>query len=155
VTNDQYTIFEAVAKPAMNQVMVALHAELQRLGHECDTPIEIDHDIERGVGFDIQHPAAESPIGVELMLTDGDERAFTSERREPECGLLLSVIGPDGVFLGDWGAFNYSDEVGTTDPQEIVRRVELMTPVDLAWSIHERILAWAERESDCAAAPHA
>lgn len=155
MTNDQYTTFEAVAKPAMQRAMAALHAELQQLGLACDSPVDIDHDIERGVGFDIHHPAAETPIGLELMLTDGDERAFTSEPREPECGLLLSVIGPGGVFLGDWCPYNYSNEVGTTDPQEIVRRVRLMTPVDLATSIQERILAWAERDSDRAAAPHA
>ncbi|CAN7769871.1 hypothetical protein LJR290_007468 [Variovorax sp. LjRoot290] len=155
MTNDQYTVFEAAAKPSMQQAMAAIYAELQRLGVECDTPSDIDHDVERGIGIEIHHPGAECAIGVEFMLTDGDARAFTAEQREPECGLLLSVIGPGGVFLGDWSPYNYSDEVGTTDPEEIVRRVGLMTPVDLARSIHERILDWAARESDRAEAPHA
>lgn len=152
--NDQYTTFEDVAKPAMQRVMTALKAELQLLGFECDDPIDIDHDVERGVGVDIHHPAADTPIGLELMLTDGDERDFTSDPEHPKCGLMLSVVGPGGAFLGEWCPNNYSDDVGTTDPREIVRLVDLIFPVHLARSIQERIAAWAERQSEIATAPH-
>jgi hypothetical protein len=156
MNDDQYQIFEEAAKPAMQRAMLALHTELKRLGLRCSAPSDIDHDIERGIGLEIHYPGVETPIGVEMLLTDGDERAFTREPREPACGLLLSVIGPEGLFLGEWSPYNYSDAVGTSDPSEIVRRVGMMVPTELAEGIHGRIVDWSASEAETeAAAPRA
>lgn len=151
MNNDQYKIFEDAAKPAMQRAMEALFAELKRLGLRCDEPADVDHDIERGIGIEIHHPGAEAAIGVEMLLTDGDERAFTSEPRQPACGLLLNVIGPGGVFLGEWGPYNYTSDVGATDPQEIVRRVGMMVPEELAAGIHGRIVDWTNSQTEAVA----
>jgi hypothetical protein len=136
---------------AMRRAMTALHAELKRLGLRCGPPADIDYDIERGIGLEIHYPGAETPIGVEMLLTDGDERAFTAEPRQPACGLLLSVIGPGGIFLGEWSPYNYTSEVGTSDPQERVRRVGLMVPAELAAGINGRIVDWATTQTEAVA----
>lgn len=151
MNNEQYKTFEDAAKPAMQRAMVSLYGELKRLGLPCAEPTDIDHDIERGIGFEIHHPDAEAPIGVEMVLTDGDERAFTAEPRQPACGLLLSVIGPGGIFLGEWSPYNYTSDVGTSDPQEIVRRVGLMVPEELAAGIHGRIVDWTRSQTEAVA----
>jgi len=135
----------------MQCAMAAIYAELKRLGVDCDQPSLVDHDNERGIGLEIHHPGAETPIGVEMLLTDGDVRAFTAEPRQPACGLLLSVIGPGGIFLGEWSPYNYTSEVGASDPQEIVRRVGLMVPEELAAAIHGRIVAWSNSQVESVA----
>ena len=143
MTNDQYKIFEVAARPAIEGAMESLSAQLKARGLRCGRVVELEHDVERGVGFSINYADLDGAVHVEMLLTDGDARAFTREPREPACGLLLSVIGPDGTFLGEWSPYNYTSDVGTTDPREIVRRVGLMSPPALAESIHGRIADWA------------
>ena len=130
--------------------MAALHAELTRLGFRCDSPVEIDHDVERGIGFEIHH-GDETPIGVDMLLTDGDERGFNTDPRRPSCGLLLSVIGPGGISLGEWSPYNHTSAVGTTEPQEIERRVGLLVPRELAAGIHGRIVDWTNSPAEAVA----
>ncbi|OUM04472.1 hypothetical protein [Variovorax sp. JS1663] len=153
MNSDQYKIFEVAAKPAIESAMESLNAQLKVRGLRCGRLVEIDHDVERGVGFSVHYGDLDGAVNVEMLLTDGDERAFTKEPREPACGLLLSVIGPDGTFLGEWAPYNYTPDVGTADPQEIVRRVGLMSPPDLAESIHGRIADWTNSRVE-AEAPH-
>lgn len=154
MTNDQYKIFEVAAKPAIESAMESLNAQLKARGLRCGRVVELEHDVERGAGFSVYYPDLDGAVHVEMLLTDGDELAFTKESREPACGLLLSVIGPDGTFLGDWSPYNYTSDVGTTDPQEIVRRVGLMSVPDLAESIHGRIADWTNSRVE-AEAPRA
>lgn len=153
--NNEYLVFESAVAPAMTRAIAAIRAELVANGHVCSDLSQVDHDFERGFGFELEHPASQIPISVEFMLTDGDERGFGRSDGKPECGLLLSVIGPDGVFLGDWCPFNYSDGVGTCDPDEAVRRVELLEPSSVAASIHGRIADWAESQLEACEAPRA
>lgn len=142
MNNDQYNTFEVAAKPAIERAMKLLNAELTARGLRCGRIGDIDHDVERGIGFTVQYADLDGAVHLEMLLTDGDERAFTKEPREPACGLLLSAIGPDGTFLGEWSPYNYTPDVGTTDPEEIVRRVGLMDPPHLAECIHGRIADW-------------
>lgn len=153
MTNDQYKNFEDAAKPAIESAMKLLNAELTARGLRCGRVVEIDHDVERGVGFSVHYADLDGAVHLEMLVTDGDERAFTREPREPACGLLLSVIGPDGTFLGEWSPYNYTPDVGTTDPQEIVRRVGLMDPRHLAECIHGRIADWTNSRVE-APTPH-
>ncbi|KWT69525.1 MULTISPECIES: hypothetical protein [unclassified Variovorax] len=142
MTNDHYKTFEDAAKPAIESAMEALNAQLKARGLRCGRVVEIEHDVERGIGFSVHYADLDGAVHVEMLLTDGDERALTRLSCEPACGLLLSVIGPDGTFLGEWSPYNYTPDVGTTDPKEIVRRVGLLSPPDLAESIHGRIADW-------------
>lgn len=150
----QYKVFEDAATPSMLRAMVAVRSELAGLGHAVYEPSLVDHDFERGVGFELKHPEAQDLFSVEFILTDGDERGFGRAEGRPECGLLLSVIAQDGVFLGDWCPFNYSDQVGASDPGEVVRRVGLLDPRSTAISIHQRIASWVEGQRECCGAPH-
>lgn len=151
MTNDQYKMFEVAAKPAIESAMKLLNAELTARSLRCGRVVEVDHDTERGVGFSVHYAELDGAVHLEMLLTDGDERAFTKEPREPACGLLLSVIGPDGTFLGEWSPYNYTPDVGTTDPQEIVRRVGLMVPEELAAGIHGRIVDWTRSQTEAVA----
>ena len=146
MNSNQYKIFEVAARPAIESAMEALNAQLKARGFRCGRVVEIDHDTERGMGFSVHYDDLDGAVHLEMLLTDGDERAFTKELREPACGLLLSVIGPDGTFLGEWSPYNYTPDVGTTDPQEVVRRVGLMSPQHLAESIHGRIADWTNSQ---------
>lgn len=151
MTNDEYRIFEDAAKPAMERAIESLHAHLKDRGLRCGRVVELDYDVERGIGFSVYYPDLEGSVGVEMLLTDGDERAFIQEPREPACGLLLSVIGPEGTFLGEWSPYNYTPDVGTNDPMEIVRRVGLLSAPDLAESIHGRIADWTNSRVEATA----
>lgn len=149
----EYRVFEAVATPAMLRAMEAVRAELVGLGHVTDQPALVDHDVERGIGLASKHPDRELPFSVELVLADGDERGFGRKGGMPECGLLLSVIGPEGESLGEWCPFNFTSQVGTSDPDELVRRLDLLEPSILARAIHSRLSSWAEGHTEGVEAP--
>ncbi|WP_298705695.1 hypothetical protein [Variovorax gossypii] len=156
--NNEYLFFEKPAAPVMRRTLVAMRDALASLGRVCTPISKIDHDFERGYGFELEHPAAQGPICVEFMLTDGDERGYGRADDKPECGLLLSALAPDGIFLGDWCPFNYSEQVGTSDPEELVSRVALLEPTSLAAAIDARLSSWADAQletSEAGEAPRA
>ncbi|TAL65792.1 MAG: hypothetical protein EPN79_11475 [Burkholderiaceae bacterium] len=163
MNNEKYEKFERVAVPAMKIAMIGVYKELRRLGIEgedIEDVEQLDLDVERGVCILIHRAGAETPFAIELLLTDGDERGFTAleekegDEHKPACGLLMTVTGPGGSFLGQWSPYNFTGQVGTCMPEEIVRRVHLMDHAAIATSVRDKIFQW-EAEQAQGRAPRA
>lgn len=155
MNDDQYLAFEKVAQPAMRELMEAVRAKLAELGIACSPVWDYDLDEERGLALDITHFNLETSIGLQLMLTDGDVHGFEDGdegfdgdgeaiSRKPACGLMLELIGPGGLVGGSWSQHNYSPNVGTGNPQEIVNRVRAFDAGELAGSVIGRCEAMAQ-----------
>lgn len=127
--NNQYSSVEVQIEPRMKEVMEALWQHLMKSGFEA-TPVDnVDHDLERGYGFEVVIDAAKNErVYVDLMLTDGDVRGFEAMEtgKAPAFGLLLQVMTSDARVLYSFAPFNFSPLVGTNSVEELQARLLLI-----------------------------
>ena len=124
--NDTYSkffaVFEAVAKPILEEARKQVQREY---GILCESVEVIDHDVERGLGFIAKSTTEANTdlVFVELMLTDGDERGYYAGADVPTVGLMMTVTEADGTELAQIAPYNFTKQVGTSDPAELARRL--------------------------------
>jgi hypothetical protein len=81
----------------------------------------VDHDDERGIGFGLKSSGDETESAnafeaqVELLLKDGDVHGYAG------CGVMMTCSSYGSGIV--YAPYNYTEQVGTTDPREIVRRI--------------------------------
>ncbi|WP_371436344.1 hypothetical protein [Polaromonas sp.] len=129
-------LFAAFAVPARERLTELAGLLTARFGHEFTPVEEVDHDIERGMCF----ARKEDPtLFVELMLTDGDERGFEGAGLLMTCSTRLSGLV--------WVPFNFSEKVGTNDPVEIKRRLDVLGTEMSVIAEHIQV-EWLEIETE-------
>lgn len=81
----------------------------------------VDHDDERGIGFGLKSSGDETESAnafeaqVELLLKDGDVHGYAG------CGVMMTCSSYGSGIV--YAPYNYTEQVGTTDPREIARRI--------------------------------
>jgi hypothetical protein len=126
--NKQYSAVEVQIEPRMKEVMEALRQHLMKAGFEA-TPVDnIDHDLERGYGFEVVIDAAQNErVYVDTVLTDGEVRGFEAMEtgNAPAFGLLLQIMTSDAKVLHSFAPYNFSPLVGTNSVEELQARLLL------------------------------
>lgn len=129
MNNKQYIRFELPFLPPATAKLQAIKQILHDVYRIETTPVDtVDHDGERGLGMGLvsQGEGAHEAF-IEMMLADGDDRGYDG------CGVLLSC-SPRGSGLV-YAPYSWTDQVGTTDPQEIARRVQDLDVVSVSNAI--------------------
>ena len=125
MTDSQYLAFEVAFREAALPRLQALRALLLDNGAADLSEIEgIDHDVSRGLGFVSQ---GNPHRFVELMLEDGGEHGFEGVSVVMNCSISLS-----GQI---WAPFNFTEEVGISDPSGIEQRMALLEVSSVADAI--------------------
>lgn len=142
--NDAYEVFEKPFLEVARSLMEQLRQRLIEMGQGPFTEVDlVDHDASRGLGFlEVDQADPQQAFAVELILNDGDELGFQG------VGLVLNCSQyPSGQV---WAPGNYTPEVGMTDPQEVVERMNTMFDVNsIAQGIvHEWERIMMVRQSD-------
>lgn len=138
-----WAVFEAAARPLLQSA----RASVQACGITCETVDVVDRDVDRGLGFIAQLQATpaqgDNNVFVELMLVDGDEAGFgPGADDEPQVNVSLLISDASGKEYKAVIPYNFTAEVGTADPVEIVARVQAcVEPLELASHV---INAWEQ-----------
>lgn len=118
----QYMAFEIRFLPPATAKLKAIRQILNDVYRVKTTKIDIvDHDDERGIGFGLKSSGDETDSAnafeaqVELILKDGDEHGYAG------CGVMMTCSSYGSGIV--YAPYNYTEQVGTTDPREIARRV--------------------------------
>ena len=137
-----YSRFEAVAKPYANEFLRKLLPELKKRGYQAvvsgsdKDPINvIDRDVERGWGLEISFGkhTDEERVFLDVMITDGDERGF---EKPNQAGVLLEGIAMGGDVVLSHTPYNFTREIGVSEPWEIAERVrQLPSASDVVTSL--------------------
>lgn len=129
MNNQQYIRFELAFLPPATAKLRAIKQILHDVFRVETTPVDtVDHDDERGLGMGLvsQCEGAHEAF-IEMMLTDGGERGYDG------CGVLLSCSPRSSGLV--YAPYSWTEAVGTTDPQEIVRRVQDLDVVSVSDAI--------------------
>ncbi len=137
-----WRVFEAAAKPRLE----AVRSRVQRYyGIACEAVEPVDYDEERGLAFTLklrpESKDGDNNVFVELVLNDGDEAGFgPGDEGEPQVGVSLKILGCDGTEYQVTIPGNFSGAVGTSDPLELIAKVEECVDGDVL--AHRAYGAW-------------
>lgn len=122
MTDEEYLVYEGPFREAARPLLEKIKARLVEMGYGPFSEIEVvDHDIERGLEIRDESNNNGEFAFVELKLLDGDEPGFQGVGLVMECSIYASGIV--------WAPGNWTPDVGVTEVDALVQRIE-SCPVD-------------------------